>query len=98
MDVRSPSRSDESELSRKHRKVCDTAKNSKKINRQQSKKNVPHPSGEIKLPELAEQNHSFVTGEGFWCRCWKPRDGETMKKQKCEREREPYTDSDLRML
>lgn len=85
MDVRSPSRSDESELSRKHRKVCDTAKNLKKKN-QQRKKNVPHPSGEIKLPELAEQNHSFVIGEGFWCRCWKPRDGETMKKQKRERE------------
>lgn len=32
------------------------------------KKNVPHPSGEINLPELAEQNHSFVLakdlGEG----------------------------------
>lgn len=62
------------------------------------KKNVPHPSGEINLPELAEQNHSFVIGKGFLCRCWKPRDGETMKKQTCERERESYMDAPLDAL
>lgn len=55
------------------------------------KKIVTHPSGEIKLPELAEQNHSFVIGEGFWRKCWKPGDGEKMKKQTCEREKTTWT-------
>jgi len=42
MEVQSPSRSDEPELSRKHRKVCDAAKNMKKSNQQQRKKKKFH--------------------------------------------------------
>lgn len=66
-----------------HRKMCD----SKKIwkNKSTTKKNFPHPCSEINLPELAEQNHSFVIGEGFWRRCWKPRDGERTQTGKRER-------------